>query len=84
MKNPKRFILAMIIITAAWQGGYWIGFMKTDLRFSNILTIILFLYIQLTSPETDIPDRYVKKILLPSIGLIKFDIIAAFQAEKGD
>ena len=81
MKNPKRFILGMIIITAGWQGGLWISFLKMDMRFSQVLVLILVTYILLNPQRIVIQDRYVKSILMPSIGMMGCAILAAFQAE---
>ena len=81
MKNPKRFILGMIIITAGWQGGLWISFMKMDMRFSQVLTLILFAYIILNPQRIVIQDRYVRSILIPSIGMMSCAFLASFQAQ---
>ncbi len=80
LKNPKRFILALIIIMAGWQGGYWLSFLQIDLRFSHILIIILFIYSLLSPSKLKMRDRLAGPLLISMGGIIVCAIIAAFRA----
>ncbi|MCJ7811931.1 O-antigen ligase family protein, partial [bacterium] len=80
LKNPKRFILALIIVMAGWQGGYWFSFLQIDVLFSHILIIILFIYSLLSPSKLRIRDRFAIPLLIPMGGIIVCAIIAAFRA----
>ncbi len=80
-KNPKRFILGMIFVTAPWQGGYWLPFIQTDVRFAHVLSIILFIYSLVRPSKIGRKDPFIRSIFIPMIGMIGCAFFAAVQAQ---
>ncbi|MBN2030686.1 O-antigen ligase family protein [bacterium] len=80
IKNPKRFIMAMIIVMAGWQGGYWLSYFELDIRFSHILIMILFMYCLVSHSNIRLRDRFAIGLLIPLSGMVICAIIAALGA----
>ncbi len=80
INNPKRFVMAMIIVMAGWQGGYWLSYFELDIRFSHILIVILFLYCLISHSKIRLKDRLAIGLLIPLSAMIICGSIAAFGA----
>ncbi len=44
-KQPRRFLLALALMSTPWQGGLWMSFLMVDLRLVYILLIIIVVHI---------------------------------------
>jgi len=77
-KQPRRFLLALALMSTPWQGGLWMSFLMVDLRLVYILLIIIVVHIQVVGPKLKKSERFYAPIAYPAVAIIVWALISTF------